>query len=615
MAEVKENPQNVETGNISVHTENIFPIIKKSLYSDHEIFLRELVANAVDATKKIRHLASIGKYKDEIDDAKIVIEINKEAKTLTIKDNGIGMSADEVKKYINQVAFSGAEEFVKKFKEVKDTKEIIGQFGLGFYSAFMVAESVELISRSYKKNTGGVRWTCDGSTSYTLEKYDRKDRGTDIILHIAEDSEEFLEEARISHILNKYCRFLPVTIEFNGEVINNTDPIWNKPPADLKDEDYIAFFKELYPTAPDPLFWIHLNVDYPFELTGILYFPQLKNELEMRRDRIQLYSRQVFITDSVENIVPEYLTLLQGVIDSPDIPLNVSRSYLQTDSNVRKISNYISKKVADKLKELFNEDREKYEAKWKDIEVFVKFGMISDEKFYDKMADYALLKNTEGNFSTFEEYKEKIKDNQTDKEEKLVVLYASDTESQHAYIDTATKKGYDVLEMGAMIDSHFIGHLERKMEKSDWKRVDADAIDKLIAKDEANVSVLSEEDERKIEEVFRGILPEPVWTVRAEAMGQDEFPVVITRPEYMRRMKDMAATGGGFGFGDMPDSLNVLINSSHSLAERVMNYKKEDAQKRFAKQMLDLALLSQGLLTGKAMTEFIRRSVDILEKK
>lgn len=606
----------IEKGNISVHTENIFPIIKRSLYSDHEIFLRELISNAVDATQKMKHLASIGKFKDELGELKIVVEVDKENKTITVRDRGIGMSQDEVRKYINQVAFSGAEEFVKKFKGVKDSKEIIGQFGLGFYSAFMVADNVEIFTRSYKKNQGGAHWTCDGSTSYTLEKYSRKERGTDIILHIAEDSEEFLESSRIQNILDKYCKFLPVEIEFEEKIVNNTDPIWNKTPSSLTDEDYLKFFKELYPFAEDPLFWIHLNVDYPFELTGILYFPKLKNELEMRKDRIHLYSRQVFITDSVQDIVPEYLTLLQGVIDSPDIPLNVSRSYLQADSNVRKISTYITKKVADKLKELYKEDKEKYTEKWPDIEVFVKFGMLSDDKFYDKAVDFALLKNVDGEHFDLEDYKAKITEHQTDKDGNLVYIYANQPEAQQTYIQSAKKRNFDVLELSTLIDSHFVGLLERKFEKTQWKRVDSDAADKLVEKDQANISLFSEEEENDLKEVYKGIVPEESMVVQAEALGQEEMPVMITRPEFMRRMKEMSMTGGGgMGMGNLPDSVNIVVNTSHDLNEKVMKQEGDEARQGLAKQLLDLALLSQGMLTGTAMTAFIDRSLGFINQE
>ena len=610
MAEVKDKTDQIEQGNISVHTENIFPIIKKSLYSDHEIFLRELVSNAVDATKKIHHLASIGKFKDEVGESKIVVEVDKEAKTITIKDRGIGLDADEVRKYINQVAFSGAEEFVKKFKNVKNRDEIIGQFGLGFYSAFMVADKVEIFSKSYKKNKGGVHWTCDGSTSYTLEKYKRKERGTDIVLHVSEDSEEFLESPRLKGILDKYCKFLPYEIEFEENVVNKTHPLWKKPQAEITDEEYLAFFKDLYPYSEEPLFWIHLNVDYPFELTGILYFPKLRKDVELRKDKIQLYSRQVFITDNLEDIVPEYLGLLQGVIDSPNIPLNVSRSFLQTDANVRKISNYISKKVAEKLKELFKEDREKFSEKWPDIEVFVKYGMISDDKFYDRVEDACLLKNVKDEYFTLQEYKDKIRENQTDKDGNLVVLYAADKDNQNSFIRSAEKRGYDVLIMNSLIDAHFLTTLERKWEKTSFKRVDSESVDKLIPKDEASVSTLNEEQEKEIIEVYKEISDEKD-VVRAEALGQEELPVVIIRPEFFRRMREQAMLGGMSN--DFGDQINVLINTSHPLAETVLN-KEGDARKEMAGQLLSLAKLSQGMLTGEALTSFVEQSVEMIAK-
>lgn len=611
MSEVAE-PQ-IETGSISVHTENIFPIIKKSLYSDHEIFIRELVSNAVDASQKIKHLADIGQYKDELGELKVVVELDTDKKTITIKDNGLGMSADEVRKYINQVAFSGAEEFVKKFKDLKDKRDtIIGQFGLGFYSAFMVSSSVEIVTRSYKKNTGAVHWTCDGSTTYTLDKSDRKERGTDIILHVAEDSEEFLDKARIRTILNKYCKFLPYPVEFDGEVINKTEPLWKKKPADIKDEEYIEFFNALYPYSEEPLFWIHLNVDYPFDLTGILFFPKLRNEGELKRDRIHLYSRQVFITDNVENIVPDYLGLLQGVIDSPDIPLNVSRSYLQTDANVRKISTYISKKVADKLKEIFNEDREKFVEKWKDIEVFVKYGMISDDKFYDKAEEFALLKNVDDEHFTLKEYKEKISATQTDKDGNTVYIYAADRDHQDSFIQSAKNRGYDVLHMATLIDAHFISFIERKMEKSTWKRVDSESIDKLIAKDVTEKGILTEEQETSVVELYKKVAGELAMTVRAQALGANEMPVVVVRPEFMRRMREQAMLGGmGRDFKDM---VEIVINSSHELASHIVTEGNTEAQEQMARQLLDLARLSQGMLTGKELTEFISRSVGLVGK-
>jgi molecular chaperone HtpG len=612
MAEVLD-PQ-IETGNISVHTENIFPIIKKSLYSDHEIFLRELVSNSIDATQKISHLASIGQYQDEMGELKVSVSFDADAKTITIRDRGLGMSGDEVRKYINQVAFSGAEEFVKKFKDIKDTREIIGQFGLGFYSAFMVAGTVEIVTKSYDSAQPAVHWTCDGSTSYTMGPSDRTDRGTDIILHVAEDSEEFLDKSRLETILKKYCRFLPFPVEFEGETINVTEPIWKKKPSDLTDQDYLDFFTKLYPYSDEPLFWIHLNVDYPFNLTGVLFFPKLRTDMELKRDRIHLYSRQVFITDNVEHIVPEYLGLLQGVIDSPDIPLNVSRSYLQSDSNVKKISTYISKKVADKLHEIFKEDREKFADKWKDIEVFVKYGMISDEKFYDKAVDFCLLRNIADATFTFDEYKAKVAPLQTDKDGNVVYLYAADKDHQDSFIRSAEKKGYDVLHMGAVIDSHFMAQMERKLEKTIWKRVDAEAIDKLIEKDHVETSLLSDEQEKEIAEVYKKVATELGATVRTEALGADEMPVVIVKPEFMRRMREQAMLSG-MGGGMMRDLVGVVVNSSHPLAEKLLEKKTDDARERLAKQLLDLARLSQGMLSGKDLTEFIERSVGIIGKK
>lgn len=612
MTKTNEN-DTLERGRISVHTENIFPIIKRSLYSDHEIFLRELVSNAVDATQKVKHLASIGKYNEELGDLTVKVEVDKEARTITIKDRGIGLSADEVKKYINQVAFSGAEEFVKKFKATDEENQIIGQFGLGFYSAFMVSERVDIQSRSYKKNTAGVEWSCDGSTEFTLDKLDRKDRGTDIILHVDEDSDEFLENERLAGILNKYCKFLPIPVEFDGNVINNVDPIWNKTPSTLTDEDYQNFFKELYPFSDEPLFWIHLNVDYPFNLTGILFFPKIKNDFEAtRKDRIHLYSRQVFITDKVEDIVPEYLQLLQGVIDSPDIPLNVSRSFLQTDSNVRKISNYITKKVADKLKELFDEDRGKYEEKWPDVEVFVKYGQISDEKFGEMTNEIALFRDTSDKYFTLSEYQEAIKENQTDKDGNLVFLYSSDRKGQDAYISSATAKGYSVVMMDGILDSHYIGHLERKLEKSTWKRVDADVVDKLIPKEDAAKSTLEEEEEKSLREIFEEVKPNELQ-LELEPVGESELPVIITRPEFMRRMKDMARTGGMSMMGELPEQVNLIINTSHPLARTILDRKTKESKKKLAKQAMDLALLSQNMLEGEELTEFIKRSVSLLK--
>ena len=607
----------MERGNISVSTENIFPIIKKSLYADQEIFLRELIANAVDASQKIRYLSSMGEFQGELGELEIRVRLDKEAKTLTISDRGLGMNAEEVKKYLNQVAFSGAEEFLKKFKDAEQNEDIIGKFGLGFYSAFMVASEVEVVSQSYREDDPGIRWTCDGSTTYTLEEGQREDRGTDIILHVMEDAEEFLEEARIKNILNKYCKFLPVNIYFHDEQINQTEPAWKKPPTELTDEDYQGLFRELYPFAEDPLFWIHLNVDYPFNLTGILYFPKIRQDIDPKRNNIQLYSRQVFITDEVSEIVPDFLMLLQGVIDSPDIPLNVSRSYLQSDSNVRKISNYITRKVADKLNELFKEDREAYEEKWPNIAVFVKYGMITDDKFYDRVHESALLEDVEEGLFTLEEFNAKITPLHQDKDEKRVYLYASDKKSQDIYIQAAQDKSYEVLFLGHILDPHFIGLMERKVENSRWVRVDSDTVDKLIPKSEEAEEdglLMTEEQLSKIKEAFVAILPQKEMQVQTERLGPEQMPVLVTRPEFMRRMKDMAAMGGGGMnyMGEMPDAVNVVVNTQHPLVVGMIDGRKNQD---LAKQLLDLALLSQHMLEGKDLTAFIKRSVEMLEKK
>ncbi len=603
-----------EKGNLSIHTENIFPIIKKFLYSDHEIFLRELVSNAVDASQKIKKLASYGEFNGELGALKVVVKLDKEAKTITISDNGIGMTADEIKKYINQIAFSGATEFVEKYKDKgedgKGDKGIIGHFGLGFYSAYMVAENVEIITKSYKEGSEAIRWECDGSTEFTLSSAERETRGSDVILHIAADSEEFLDETRLRGILDKYGKFLPIEIEFEDKVINNPSPVWTKNPSDLTDEDYLAFYKELYPYSEDPLFWIHLNVDYPFNLTGVLYFPKLKNDFQGQREKIQLYSRQVFITDEVKDIVPDFLQLLHGVIDSPDIPLNVSRSYLQADGNVKKINGYITRKVADKLSEIFKNDREGFEKKFDDIGLFVKYGIISDEKFYDKAKDFCLLKNVEGKFFTFNEYKEFVKENQTDKGDTQVWLYTTDEKKQDAFIQSAKKRNYDVLSLSSVIDSHFINALEQKVEKTSVKRVDADTLDKLIEKDVKLESVLSQDDQDKVKAIFEGIIQNKMTSVQVEAMPVDELPVVITFPEFMRRMTDMQATSGQRSmFGDMPMMYTVSLNANHPVVGRILQSESEDDQKILAKQVYDLALLSQGLLTGSELTQFIQRTV------
>ncbi|MCC9135840.1 molecular chaperone HtpG [Pontibacter silvestris] len=605
-----------EKGNISIHTENIFPIIKKFLYSDHEIFLRELVSNAVDATQKIKRLSSVGEYKGDLGELRVKVAVDKDARTITISDNGIGMTADEIKKYINQIAFSGASEFVERYKEVTDTNQIIGQFGLGFYSAFMVADRVDIVTKSYKEGSEPARWTCDGSTEFEITDAERAERGTDVILHVSQDSDEFLEESRIQTILNKYCKFLPVEVEFKEEVINNPNPIWTKQPSDLKDEDYKEFYKELYPFSEPPLFWIHLNVDYPFNLTGILYFPKIKNEFEMQRNKIQLYSRQVFITDEVKDVVPEFLMLLHGIIDSPDIPLNVSRSFLQADSSVKKINTYITKKVADKLNDIFKKDRATFESSWEDINVFVKYGMLSDDKFYEKAKDFVLLQNTEDKFYTIEEYKAFVQANQTDKNEQQVLLYTTDAEKQHAFVEAAKSRSYDVLKLDSVIDSHFIGLLEQKLEKTSIKRVDSDTIDKLIEKDELKESVLNDEEKEKLKKVYEQAINNQNMHVEVAPLSSDDAPVVITMPEFMRRMKDMNRTGGGgmMFMGNMPDTYNVTVNANHKLNQRVLST-KDDNKESIARQAFDLALLAQNMLSGSALTAFVKRSFELIQKE
>ncbi|UII33826.1 molecular chaperone HtpG [Fulvivirga ulvae] len=625
-----------EKGTISIHTENIFPIIKKFLYSDHEIFLRELVSNAVDATQKLKRLSSLGELKEDIGDTTVEVSFDKEKKTITVSDRGIGMTSDEIKKYINQIAFSGATEFVEKFKDKGDAKDIIGKFGLGFYSAFMVAKKVELISKSYQEGTEAAKWTCDGSTEFEISEAEKSDRGTDVILHIADDSEEFLDEWRLKSILEKYCKFLPVPVKFGTEekreddgkddegkpkyktvtqdrIINDTEPLWTKAPADLKDEDYLKFYRDLYPMSEDPLFWIHLNVDYPFNLTGILYFPKAKNDFEVQKNKIQLYSRQVFITDEVKDVVPEFLMLLHGVIDSPDIPLNVSRSYLQSDSSVKKINNHITKKVADKLTELFKNDRKAYESKWDDIGIFVKYGMLSEDKFYEKAKDFALLKNTEGAFATLDEYKEKVKANQEDKDGNLIYLYTSDAAKQDTYIQAAKGKSYDILLMDGVIDSHFVNFLEQKLDKTQLRRVDAETVDKLIDKDEKIESVLSKDEEEKVKAIFEKAVNNKSMNISVESQSPDEMPVTITMSEFMRRMKDMAKMGGG-GYammGNMPDQFNLTVNGNHAIIGKILRAKKEEKKEQLAKQAYDLAMLSQNMLSGADLTNFIKRSIEL----
>jgi molecular chaperone HtpG len=629
-----------EKGTISIHTENIFPIIKKFLYSDHEIFLRELVSNAVDATQKLKKLAALGEFNGELGELRIEVSFDKEKKTITVSDRGIGMTAEEVKKYINQIAFSGASEFVEKFKDKADGKDIIGKFGLGFYSAFMVADQVEIITRSYKASEDeAARWECDGSTEYELANTTKADRGTDVILHINKDSEEFLDEWRLKGILEKYCKFLPVEIKFGTEddsvedgtdennkpkyktvttdrIINNPAPLWTKSPNDLKDEDYQNFYKELYPMTEDPLFWIHLNVDYPFNLTGILYFPKVKNDFDLHKNKIQLYSRQVFITDEVKDVVPDFLMLLHGVLDSPDIPLNVSRSYLQADGSVKKISQHITKKVADKLQELFKKDRKDFEKKWDDISIFVKYGMISDEKFYERAKEFVLVKNTEGEYFTLDEYKEKVKGSQTDKDQQLTLLYASDKLKQDSYVQAAKSKGYDILIFDGVLDSHFINTLEQKLEKTHMKRVDSDTPEKLIDKDVKVETVLSKEEQDAVKSVFEKAINNKNMTVAIESMSPDDLPVVITMSEFMRRMKDMAKTGGGaYGFmGAMPEQYNVSVNGNHAIIQKLLKEETEEVKTKYAKQAFDLALLSQNMLTGADLTNFIKRSLDLIGK-
>lgn len=618
------------TGKINVQTENIFPIIKKFLYSDHEIFLRELVANATDATQKLKTLGSIGEFKGEAGDTTIRVSIDKEAKTITVSDRGLGMTGEEIEKYITQIAFSGAEEFVNKYKD--KAQGIIGHFGLGFYSAFMVSSKVEIISKSFK-DAPAVKWECDGSPEYTLTETEKSERGTDIILHIAEDSEEFLEEGRIKGILTKYCKFLPVEIAFGksiekvkdeagiemevekDSIINNTQPAWVKTPASLTDEDYKNFYRELYPYAEEPLFHIHLNVDYPFNLTGILYFPKLKNNVEVQKNKIQLYCNQVFVTDSVEGIVPDFLTLLHGVIDSPDIPLNVSRSYLQSDGNVKKIASHITKKVADKLEEMFKNDRADFEKKWDDIKVFIQYGMLTEEKFFERANKFALYKNVDGVYSTFEDYKEKIKPIQTDKDEQLIVLYTNDKKGQHTYIEMAQQRGYDVLEFEGPLAAHYISKIETTNEKCSFARVDSDTIDKLIKKTEDLPSKLSNEEQEAIKPVFEKELDTKKFHISFESMSETDQPAVVTQTEFMRRMKEQEAMGGGGFYGTLPEMYNVVINANHPIIAKIKDSGDSVMKEQMAKQVVDLALLTQGMLKGEDLTRFVKRSVELIGKE
>ena len=681
----------MQKGSIGVTTDNIFPVIKKFLYSDHEIFLRELVSNAVDATQKLKTFASVGEFKGELGDVTVNVNIDKDKGTLTISDRGIGMTEEEIDKYINQIAFSGAEEFLEKYKN--DANAIIGHFGLGFYSSFMVSKRVDIITKSFKEGAKAVKWSCDGSPEYTMEDAEKADRGTDIVLHIDDENKEFLEDHKITELLNKYCKFLPVPVAFGKKkewkdgkqvetdelnVINNTTPAWTRKPADLKDEDYQKFYHELYPMADDPLFYIHLNVDFPFNLTGILYFPKIKNNIEVQKNKIQLYCNQVFVTDSVEGIVPDFLTLLHGVIDSPDIPLNVSRSYLQSDSNVKKISSHITKKVADRLQDIFKQQRTDYEAKWDDLKIFIVYGMLTDEKFAERAQSFALLKNVDGKYFTFEEYKTLIEPNQKDKDGNLVYLYATDKEAQHTYIEAAKSKGYDVLMMDGMLDSHFISRLEQKSEgKVRYARVDADVIDKLIMKEDAKKVDLPNEAQNALIDMFNSQLPndnKKSFVITFENLSADNLPVYIMQNEFMRRMKEMSATQSGMNFyGDMPDSYNLVVNAAHPLIGRLLKdeeaacgdkvnplvaklaeltkkradlmgdkkesdlpdpvkeevkkldeetqkvrdekkdvYVKYASESKSLRQLVDLALLSNNLLKGEALSEFIKRSVEMM---
>lgn len=630
----------MQQGSINVQTENIFPIIKKFLYSDHEIFLRELVSNAVDATQKVKTLNGLGELQSTTEDLKVEVILDKEAKTLTVRDNGIGMTGEELEKYINQIAFSGAEEFVEKYKDAEGSQAIIGHFGLGFYSAFMVAEKVEIFTKSHREGSEAVRWECDGSPNYSMETIEKDTLGTDIVLHIAEDSEEFLEDQRVSGILNKYCKFMPVSIQYGtrteqidspegeldekGEIkkesievpniINNPNPAWMKKPVDLKEEDYKDFYRELYPmNFEDPMFHIHLNVDFPFNLTGVLYFPRLKKQMDMQKNRIHLYSNQVFITDNVENIVPEFLTLLHGVIDSPDIPLNVSRSYLQEDGNVKKISAHISKKVSDKLNSMFKENRSDFEEKWDDLKVFAEYGMLTDEKFYDR-AKFSLYKTTKDEYLTFDELKEKIKDNQTDKNGKTVVLYTPDAEAHHAYLEQMEERGYEVLQLDGPLVSHLMTKLEGKDSDIQFKRVDADVADRLIEKEDALPSKLSKEQEETLQPVIEEVLNNKNYQVKFASMSPSENPVVITQSEFMRRMKEQQQAGGGGMqmFGEMPDTYEMTINANHALVEKIVEESDLEKKKNMIKQATDLARLSQGLLKGEALTSFVKRSIELI---
>ncbi len=624
------------TGKINVAVENIFPLIKKFLYSDHEIFLRELISNATDATLKLKHLASIGEFKGNVDDLKLEVKVDKEGKKIHIIDQGVGMSKEEVKKYINDIAFSGAEEFLEKYKDEKNQSGIIGHFGLGFYSAFMVAKQVEIITKSFVDSEEAAHWVCDGSPEYTLETADKKERGTEIILHIADDSTEFLEESRISALLHKYNKFMPVPIKFGTKeetlplpegsdkdakpekvvvdnIINNTKPAWTKQPNELKDQDYMDFYRELYPMQfEDPLFHIHLNVDYPFNLTGILFFPKLTSNLDIQKDKIQLYQNQVYVTDNVEGIVPDFLQMLRGVIDSPDIPLNVSRSYLQADGSVKKISTYITKKVGEKLSALFKSNREDFEKKWNDIKIVIEYGMLSEAKFFEKAQGFALYPTVKDQYFTFEELKDKLKAAQTDKDGNLVILYASNKEEQHSFIEEAEGKGYEVMLLDSPIVAHLIQKLEGENEKIRFSRVDADSMDKLIQKNENQISKLSEEDQTKLKSIIEEFVPKEKYSVQLEAMDSNSNPFIITQPEFLRRMKDMQKTGGGgfMGMSNFPEMYNLVVNTNNELMQKIL--KAKGKREEYINQALDLARLSQNLLQGKDLTRFIKRSFELM---
>ena len=636
----------MQTGKINVQTENIFPVIKKFLYSDHEIFLRELISNAVDATQKLKTLVSLGKADCELGDLTIDVKVNKDDKTIHVTDRGIGMTAEEVDRYINQIAFSGAEDFLAKYKG-NDAANIIGHFGLGFYSSFMVANRVDILTKSYQKDAQAVKWSCDGSPDFTLEEIDKSDRGTEIVLHVEDDDlQEFVNEDKLVELLNKYCRFLPVPIRCGMKtewrkpepkpedtenkdekkeepkeeavqvprIINDTDPIWQKQPSSLTDEDYNKFYRELYPMSfEEPMFHIHLNVDYPFNLTGVLYFPKIKNQLDLKKNRVQLYCNQVFITDELEGIVPDFMNLLHGVIDSPDIPLNVSRSYLQSDNNVKKISTYISKKVAEKLEEMFKENREEFEKKWDDLSIFLEYGSLTDEKFYDKIKDFYLLKNTEGKYFTIEEYRNMVSALQTDKNGNIVMLYAANADDQHVYIANAKEKGYDVLLMTGFLDTHFINMLEQKLEKVRFTRVDANVVDKLIEKEEdAHVSKLSEDQQKQLKELFEKQVDAKLFTPEVDSLSETDLPVIVTQNEFMRRFKDMEKVSGQQGFYGGFDHYNLVINGNHPLATRILDEKDEAKRTQLVQQMVDLAMLSQNILTGEKLSEFVKRSYELL---